>query len=392
MNCLELLEFLHKGEDSSQQFKENFDSINKLAVEISAFANSNGGIIFIGVDNEGNLIGLEKNDIERLNGWISNATSQKIDPPIFVKTEILICNDKRIMILTIPRGTNKPYAFNKTEFWVKNAGDKRRASREELFRLLQSSKMVYSDEMETDAVFDDLDVNYFVKYYASAYDEKIEFSEIPQKGLLENLRLFKKNHLTLAGLLLFGKNPERIKPQFNIKATYYDGNDVSVSKFIDSEEINGKIIDEFQKGIVFIERNLRRVQRDNNFNAPGELEIPKEAFSEILANALIHRDYFINSSVYINLFLDRLEIVSPGLLPNTLNEENIKLGIHIARNPILLSVLEKEKKFSYKGRGSGIPRVIRLCNEAKINITLVNDVSRQQFKVIFARNVPTLKS
>ena len=390
MNCIEILEYLQKGEDSSQQFKENFDSIDKLAVEITAFANSNGGLIFIGVTNEGDLVGVEKSDIDKLNNWISNATSQKIDPPIFVSTEILICNEKRIMIIHIPRGTNKPYAFNKSEFWVKNAGDKRRASREELFRLLQSSKMVYSEEMETDSLFDDLDKDIFIKYYESVYEEKIDKSEIPLKVLLENLKLLKDNNLTLAGLLLFGKNPERTKPQFNVKATYYNGNDISVSKFLDSEEIYGKLTDQFSKGIIFIERNLHKIQKSENFNAPGELEIPKDAFSEILANALIHRDYFINSSIYINLFLDRLEIVSPGLLPNTLNEENIKLGIHLARNPIILSVLEKDKEFSYKGRGSGIPRTIRLCSESKVDFKLINDSVRQQFKVIFSRSVIVL--
>ena len=146
MDCIELSQILDNGEDTKHQFKQDFNSIDKLAAEISAFANSQGGLIIVGVSDIGEIIGINKEEISRLNQWLSNATSQKIDPPIFVSTEILKCDDKRILIINIPLGTSKPYAVNKSEFWVKNGADKRRATREELFRLMQASSLISADE------------------------------------------------------------------------------------------------------------------------------------------------------------------------------------------------------------------------------------------------------
>jgi predicted HTH transcriptional regulator len=408
MEIITVKESLKKGEDSARQFKENFTSIDKLAVEISAFANSNGGEIYIGVDDNSTIKGLSSDEIKRLNQWISNARSQKIEPPIFVQTQIVLIDDKKLMIITIPKGINKPYSVNKSEFWVKNGADKRRASREELFQLfrefrsadfpkqrktsevrtkffwttiMQSSNSLYADEMDAGIGIDSFDFFYFSEFYKAVYGETLENINISKEQLLENLKLVKENHLTLAGLLLFGKHVEFMKPQFCVKGTYYLNED----EFLDKEDMGGKLFEQQKRGVDFILRHLRRRQKEKDFNSPGELEIPAAALKEAVANALVHRDYFINSSIFINIFNDRVEIVSAGLLPNTLNVESIKLGIHIERNPIILSFMAKFQDSGYTGRGSGIPRMLRLCQEKKVPLKLINDIDRNQFKVIFYR-------
>lgn len=187
MDCIELIDILDKGEDSRHQFKENFNSIDNLAVEISAFANSTGGMLIIGASDNGDLPGLSHEDIKRLNQWISNATSTKIEPIIFVATETLKCNDKKLLIVNVTRGTNKPYAVSKTEFWVKNGADKRKATREELFRLMQSSNILYTDEIDTRATLENFDIEAFQNYYEKYYKEKLPEIDIPVYKLLENL-------------------------------------------------------------------------------------------------------------------------------------------------------------------------------------------------------------
>jgi ATP-dependent DNA helicase RecG len=127
------------------------------------------------------------------------------------------------------------------------------------------------------------------------------------------------------------------------------------------------------------------IQKHRNFNAPGVLEIPGDAFSEIIANAIVHRNYYINAQIQVYLFDNRLEIVSPGNLPNTITEENIKFGVHIERNPTILSFLEKDPGFSYSGRGSGIPSVLKMCNQADVRVEFLDDKQTQQFKVTFFR-------
>ncbi len=172
-----------------------------------------------------------------------------------------------------------------------------------------------------------------------------------------------------------------MKPQFGIKCTYYLNED----EFLDKEDIGGKLLEQHKKAVDFVLRHLIRKPLKNNnlvnFNTPTEVEIPVIAITEAIANALVHRDYFINSSIFINIFTDRVEIISPGLLPNTLTVDNIKLGIHIERNPIILSLMAK-----FPDRGTGIPRMLRLCQEKQVPLSFINDINRNQFKVIFSRS------
>lgn len=385
MDCTELFEILNRGEDSTHQFKANFNSIDNLAVEISAFANTDGGIIVIGVSDAGEPIGLSKEDVSRLNQWISNATTSKLDKQLFVKTEVLVCEAKRILIINVPRGSNKPYAVNRVDVWVKDGADKRRAPIEEALRLAQTSGLLFADELGTETTINDFDQAFFKDRYKQYYQEELKTLGISIKNLLKNIKLMKDDRLTLAGLLLAGKKPERFRPQFIIKATYFDGNNISDLNFIDKEEIGGKLIDQFLMSKNFIRRNLRLRQKNNNFNAPGKLEIPEEAFSEVIANAIVHRNYYLNSPIQIYLFIDRIEINSPGNLPNTITEENIKFGVHVERNPTILSFLEKDAEFSYTGRGSGIPRVLRICQKEDVQIRFVDNKQKQQFQAIFNR-------
>jgi ATP-dependent DNA helicase RecG len=383
MDCEALQQLLHNGEDSRHQFKVQFESIDKLAVEISAFANSQGGRLVIGVTDHGDVRGIEKAELSRLNNWISNATSQKIEPPIFVTTEIVSCENKRVLIIDVPRGHHKPYAVNKSEFWVKNGADKRRATREELLRLMQASGSVYADEVLTNSTLDEFDRDAFARFYKAYYQEPLEELVIPLPQLLENFKLAEAERLTLAGLLLFGKHVEFTKPQFGVKATYYETSDL----FRDKEDIGGTLTQQFTGAVAFIERNLRRVQKNADFNSPGMLEIPLPVIKEVIANALVHRDYFLNTSIFVNLDASKVEVCSPGVLPNTVTIENIKSGIHMERNPILLSYMAKDPLFGYTGRGSGIPRILRICQENELEVEFKNDTLKNQFTVTILRKL-----
>lgn len=135
----------------------------------------------------------------------------------------------------------------------------------------------------------------------------------------------------------------------------------------------------YEKTLSFIVQNLKEFQKEEGFNSKGVLEIPIETIEELLANALVHRDYFINSSIKVFIFNNRIEIISPGKLPNTLSIENIKLGISVIRNPILYSNIGKLLPF--KGVGSGI---IRAYENYK-GIELINDTERELFISLIKR-------
>ncbi|MBF4296939.1 ATP-dependent DNA helicase RecG, partial [Vibrio anguillarum] len=140
-------------------------------------------------------------------------------------------------------------------------------------------------------------------------------------------------------------------------AVAFPGVNIEDEHYIDSQDINGKLSDVFQKVLGFVLANIRHVQNEQGFNSVGEPEIPRIVLEELIANALIHRDYFVSAPIKVLVFADRIEIVSPGHLPNNLTIENIKMGNSNVRNPILASFAPKV--LPYRGLGSGIKRAIK---------------------------------
>ena len=176
--------------------------------------------------------------------------------------------------------------------------------------------------------------------------------------LLQNMDLATDTGmLNLAGVLLFAERPEWIKPQFIVKAIRYPGNAIHSTEYLDTEDFSGPLRKIFDDSLAFIMRNLHKVQAGQGVNSPGLPEIPLSVFEELLVNALIHRDYLVSATIRLFIFDNRIEIISPGHLPDNLTVEKIRSGISNIRNPILVSYVAKGI-LPYKGLGSGIKRAI----------------------------------
>ncbi len=383
MEITELLEIINRGEDSKHQFKSNVTNAISLAQEMVAFSNSGGGKIFIGVDDTGDIAGLSSADINRLNGLISSAASQNVLPPINTETENIALSEGMVIVITVLDGISKPYMDNKGTILVKSGADKRRAtSREELQRMFQNAGLIHGDEIPANGTtVADIDLSYFKNFFENEYGKKLEDQSIPLPDILENMNLLKNGILNISGALLFAKKPQVRLPIFIVKAICYPGNIIDESKYLDSQDITGKLSDIFQKSLSFVSRNLKHVQRDRNINVKGEPEIPREALEELIANAIIHRDYFISAPIRVFVFRNRVEIISPGHLPNNLTIENIKSGNSNIRNPILASYATKI--LPYRGLGTGIRRALQLYSD----IDFENDLDGNQFKVIMKRKL-----
>ena len=232
---------------------------------------------------------------------------------------------------------------------------------------------------ETDQQVADLDDKAFNAYFNRRYGQSSEFAGFPPEQLLHNLGLGNGQELNLAGLLLFGKHPQRWRPAFEVKAVAFPGNSLADTRYLDSEDITGTLLEQYQRSFAFIRRNLHHVQRGRSFNTLGELEVPETALEEILVNALIHRDYFTSASIRIMLFTDRIEIASPGHLPDSLSVEAIRQGRTNRRNPTLTE--HAAHILPYRGMGSGIPRAL----QAWPRIEFVDDVAGNQFSAIIWR-------
>ncbi len=382
MESSELLAIIARDEDSTHQFKANVTNEISLAQEMIAFSNTLGGMLIIGASDDGTISGLTRNDMGRLSNLVSNAASQQIKPPINPLTENIALDDGLVMVVHIPKGISKPYMDKNGVIWVKSGADKRKATaREEIQRMYQSAGLLHGDEIPVPTMTaDDLDERNFSEFYEKQYEEMLQEQDLPLNQLLENLNLSRDGTLNIAGALLFGKNAVFKLPAFIVKCVAYPKDDIDTEEYIDSQDISGMLKNVFDDTLGFILRHIRRVQKGQNINSLGELEIPKIVFEELVANALIHRDYCISAPIRIIIFSDRIEIISPGHLPNNLTIENIKSGNSNIRNPILASFATKI--LPYRGLGSGIRRALK----AHQHIDFVDDHEGNLFKAIIRLN------
>jgi predicted HTH transcriptional regulator len=385
MTGQELLEIIKGGESSRVQFKERLPHQDSFAHELIAFSNSKGGIIIIGVnDKTGEINGLSFEEIQQINQQLPNIASQKVYPPVYLTTETVTVNDSRLIVVNVEEGLSKPYKDSNGIIYIKNGSDKRKVtSNDELARLLREGGSLYAEEIPVNgSSTKDIDLKQFGSFLIRKYNKQLE--DIKSENLsidqiLENLNLAKKGMFFLTGLLLFSTKRHFYYPQFSVQCVSVDGSIIG-NTFSDNENIfEGTLLEVFNEAMGFIGRNIKKIPETEGFNSPTKWEIPKEVFEELLVNALVHRDYLISSTVKIFLFSDRIEIVSPGKLPNSLTIENIKNGISIIRNPILLSTVQYI--LPYKGLGTGIRRSYSLYPD----IIMENNINNNQFKAIIQR-------
>jgi len=381
METTELIDLLSRGEDSRQQFKTDMNNADALAAEIVAFSNTAGGRIFIGVNDDGSVRGLSGADVARLNMLIANVASQVVRPAVNPLTENVPHPAGTVLVLSIAEGVNKPYMDKNGAIWVKNGSDKRRAtSREELQRLFQQAGLVHADETPVAGLSaGDVDMPYFETFFEQQFGEPLAQHNQPSPQLLTNMNLMNQGQLNVAGGLLFAKSPHYALPAFIVKAVAFVGTQIEDERYIDSRDIAGKLADVFQQTLGFIVANTRAAQGEQGFNSPGQPEIPRIVWEELVANALIHRDYFVSAPIRVLVFTDRVDIISPGHLPNNLTIENIKAGNSNMRNPILASFAAK--LLPYRGLGSGLLRSLRAWPQ----IELIDDRAGNLFKAIVAR-------
>lgn len=385
MEEFELRNEILLGEDSSRQFKQEPVSDAKMAGEIVAFANSGGGRVYVGVTKEGEIRGLNGTEAEKIGEDMAKLAWDCVRPPFSLLTHTVPTSDGIVVVVTIPDGPSKPYCDNKGVYWVKNGPDKRRIqSPEELARLFQSGEKIYAEcQPVTASSLEDFDRGLFARFYEAKYSETAPDPEAEKDvylQTLENLELIDGNRVTVAGLLLFGKRLNVLLPEMKIDAVWFEGTDKAGDKWIDQRIISGNLSEQYDGGMSFLKRWNSRIQKEGSFNQQGKTKIPEIVFQEILVNSLIHRDYFLKDSIKIFIFDDRIEIRSPGKLPNSLTVEQIRRGVRRSRNVLLTSFAPD--LLNYRGIGSGILRSLK--NWPAIEWT--NDVQGEEFVTLIPFN------
>jgi predicted HTH transcriptional regulator len=228
----------------------------------------------------------------------------------------------------------------------------------------------------------DLNIELFYQFVAnedSDIYEGLKSGDLNLETILNNYNIMDGSHLTLAGNLIFGMMPQKFSPSFYIDCIYIVGDDISSNHYLSEKRLKGTFKTLYEDSRRFIVSQLKHSQVEEDFNSNGKLEIDEVVLSELIINALIHRDYHINAPIKIIMFDDRVEIINPGKLTNSLTVDKIKRGISIHRNPILNSIARYVLKYS--GRGSGIKRVLR----TNPNVEFINDIEKEEFRCLIPR-------
>jgi predicted HTH transcriptional regulator len=277
---------------------------------------------------------------------------------VVIETETVFIDGKKIMVVQIPEGSNKPYKDKNGVIFIKNGANKRKViSNEEILRLLSKGKNLFPDELPvSQANLSDLNKEKFDAYFLREFKIEYEKFGLTYTEALKAKRVIKDERITLAGLLFFGKKPQDIKPAFCIKAVSFYGDSLGGTSYRDSRDLVGTIPELHEEGMGFFKRNLLQTQQGQNFNSQGILEISEIALQELLENALIHRDYIKNAPIRLLVFDGRIEIINPGSLPNSLTVQELRYGNPVVRNNLMVGFALHT--LPYRGLGSGIKRAL----------------------------------
>ena len=375
MNRAELLEMIRYGENSGVEFKRDNISPERLAQRIAALLNLEGGHVLLGVDDDGSISGLTR-EPSKAEEWVMQVARDRIDPPLNPYWETLEWEPGMVIgVISLPANApDKPYKAKRGSVWVTQVRvgtTTRSATREEEERLYQQSgQLRFGLKPVAGATLESFDRRRLHDYFTRILngDAPLEEDVDQWQRLLENMDFATASvgHTapTVDGMLLFGRNTRRYLPQSGIRAICYLGTEPDYATRAD-EDIKGPLVplgsytsSVVEPGIVdrgwdFVRRNTTPTSWLEEAQRRDRWEYPEDVIREVLVNALVHRDYSIaGTDVMLSIFSDRLEVRSPGRLPNTVTVEGMKSGVRYARNQSLVNVM---RDYGYvDSRGMGI--------------------------------------
>ena len=399
----DILKQIKAGEVSGVQFKERILDKYDIACELVAFSNSHGGKLVVGIkDKTGETNALSYSEVQETTNLLSDIASENVVPSILIKIDTVEVEDGNLVVATVKEGLNKPYHDNKGIVWVKNGADKRKVfDNAELAEMMTDCGSFAPDEAGVrDATVNDLDATTIKQFLGNRFDRVLEkkgltgdaFNEASldmicsaiAKGhdcekILRNLRFIRPDgSLTVAAMLLFGKYTQRWLPMMTAKCICFAGNSVGSKVFrdkVNDADMEGNLLHQYDTIMDFFTRNLHNVQVGDEFNSMGKLEIPYTSLVEFTVNSLVHRSLNMKAPVRIFIFDNRVEIHSPGALPNGLTIDDIKAGTSMPRNMFLFN--NAIYLLPYTGVGSGITRAL----DEDVNVTFMNNDKAQEFVI-----------
>lgn len=351
MDMNQMIDLISQGENTAVEFKRGDVRTDSLAREMIAFANSSGGTILLGIDDDSSVLGVDPH--KNYDEWVANIARNNIVPPINVVYSELTLEGKPIGVVEAPKGKDRPYQDTSGRFYVRVGSTNRIASLNELMRLFQHSGFFHYDAIEVERV-DERSLNQTViDQYFHRYDiSYIEMEPEERTTLLKNTDILSdKGHPTIAGLLIFGTNPQRFLHNASISFAHYVGSEMTEA-LIDKKNITGPLPDQVDGALQVIKNNIVTPSSIVGAKREDQILYPDKVFRELIVNACVHRNYsIVGSRIRIFMFDNRIEFISPGQLPNTITPDKLKSGVSYAVNPIIVKFMENLRYIDKLGRG-----------------------------------------
>ena len=368
----ELLEIIENGENSGVEFKRDDIRPQQLAREIVAMANFQGGRIILGVEDDGAISGLHRKNTEE---WVMNVVRDKTHPLVLpFYEEIKIQDDIFVAVITFPQGVSKPYVLRdrgEEKIFIRVGSTSQLATREQQMRLFEVGGMLHTEALPVARTNSGcLDKARLENYL----NDILQDPDIPETKDDWETRLAGLGFLTeanglctVAGLVLFGKRPRQYLKQAGLRIFAFDGEAKEYKAKLDlimdaplvgrwdraesgKQLIDDGLIEKFLSQVKpFITREPGEI--DENFRREREWLYPLDAVREVLVNALAHRDWTRFVDIEVGIYSDRLEVISPGALQNSMTVEKMMLGQRSPRNPIIMEVLRDYGYVDSRGMG-----------------------------------------
>ena len=374
MKKKEFEEILKTGEGARIEFKK---SVNPgIGRELSAFANTAGGRLFIGIDDKNQVQGCHfSNQMKSRIQDIAN----NCDPRISIRIEPFKYKNKEVIVITVPESVDKPVQCS-DGFFLREGANSQKMTRNEIFYWAQKTRKIrYEDQLRED-------FKYPEDFNDTAFAELMKRMNVTitsqREDLLQNLGLGKNDKefkINNAGIMLLGKRRDLYIRQVYVTCVLYKGTDKI--KIIDRKDFRDGLFQDYDNAFKFLQQHLRLEYVIEGGGPRKEIpEIPYEALKEAVLNATIHRDYFeIGARVMVEIFDDRVEISNPGEL--LFEKEKIgKRTVSVARNPILFDIFSRMQLI--EKAGTGIKRILALTDARNINVEFDID---SFFTIIFFR-------
>ncbi len=371
----ELLEIIANRENSGIEFKRDDIRPEQLAKEVVALANFQGGKILLGVEDDGSISGLQRDNTEE---WVMNVFRDKIHPMILpFYEELQMDAQRRVAVVSFPQGISKPYVIRhhgREEIYIRMGTTSQLASREQQARLHALGGMLHTELMPVPGTsLQSLDAARLENYLRDIIRD-LELPDTPhewEKRLLglgfliegQNNQIF----CTIAGLLLFGINPRRFLKQSGLRVMVFEGMDKEYQALLDDilegplvgrweigdsgkKLIDTGLIEKFMDCVgPFISQEASEI--DEDLRRKKTWFYPLDAVREIVVNALAHRDWTRFVDIEIGVYADRFEVISPGALQNTMTIEKMVAGQRSPRNILIMEVLRDYGYVDFRGMG-----------------------------------------